>query len=138
MSTAIKVPFLNELIGKDAMAIVTDIGIENTENIQYFLTFDDIVSYFYFGSGLGNITIRGMLFMNCEGTMPGMEKYYQVIGKNRGKAILISAGGIAFKAVINSFSLSSSAEPTMSADFQINLTIIAQEGLQKPVFETGC
>lgn len=124
ISTAIKIPFLNTLIGSASMAIITEVSVENSENIQYFLTFDDVISYFYFGSGLGNITVRGMFFMNCDGSMPGLEKYYQVIGANRGKPVEISAGSATFQAVINNFSVVSSAEPTMSIDFQISMSII--------------
>lgn len=138
VTTAIRIPFLESLIGKDAMAIVTDISVENSENIQYFLTFDDVVSYFYFGSGLGNIVIRGMMFLNCDGVMPGMEKFYETIGEQRGVEQLISIGKVTFKALINNFSTSSSAEPTMTTEFQISLTIIEQKGMSKPVFKNSC
>lgn len=137
--TSISIPKFNDLVGVNAMSIITDVSIENNETIQYFLTFDDVVHYFYFGKGLGNITIRGMMFMNCAGNTPGFNKFYNIIGNNRGRQIDISIAGVpAFKAVITNFGHSTTSDPVPVTEFQISLAIVSQPGLARPRFNVPC
>src|SRR5579859_7439346 len=48
--------------------IVSEVLFQNKDTIQYFLTFDDLVSYFYFGKGLGSMVISGSIISSCNGS----------------------------------------------------------------------
>src|SRR5574343_108699 len=71
---------LNSLFSNTAaesyFTVVTDLGIENNETIQFFLSFDDFINYFYFGKGIGSIALSGMIFTDCVGNMPGLNNLF--------------------------------------------------------------
>ncbi len=119
----VKVDVIDSLVGKANMAIYTDITAQINETIQFFLTFDDLVKYFHFGKGLGSISISGMIFSNCEGSMPGLTKMYSILGQNRGKLITVSFGSMWFQGVMTSVSTSIVGEPDTIASFNIQLAV---------------
>ncbi len=142
----VEIDFLSDLVNERTMAIVTSIGIQNTETIQFFLSFDDLVSYFYFGKGIGTISIAGILFSDCEGNIPSMSKkstdknsFYGLIGNRRGQEVIVSAGEYSFTGVISSFSTNTMAEPDTMSEFQITLQMIEHTlPLSDKQFQSTC
>lgn len=127
--TPVSVDFLSEIINEDSMVIITTIGIHNNDTIQFFLSFDDLISHLYFGKGLGAITINGILFSDCDGVIPGLGKkgLYEAISTKRGKKVKVScAGGATFTGIIVSFNTNTMAEPDVMTEFQITIQVIDQ------------
>lgn len=114
------------------MSIVTDIGIHVQETIQFFQSFDDFIHYYYFGKGLGNITINMLFFQDCNsGTAPGLIKILQKLGEIRGKIINVSIGNIVFSGVMMDFTVTAIAEPETHYAISINLGM-TDHTLQSP------
>lgn len=136
VNTSIRIPWLDGLVGTNGFSIITDISINNSDTIQYFLTFDDFINYFYFGKGLGQIQVNGVMFTDCNGNTPGVTMFYDIIGANRGVPLGISAGGYMFTGVISSFAVTAESE-SMTTNFQLTLTIV-HHNLQQATFDPLC
>lgn len=123
--SAVGIDFMNGFVGPDTMAIITSVSTNNTETIQYFLSFDDVINYFYFGKGLGSLTISGLIFSDCYGRMGGVDSlYFDAIGKARGKVVSVSIGRAVFRCVIQNFTTEVQVQDTYLTAFSINLSII--------------
>lgn len=122
--TAVKIPFLDVLLTPANLAIVTELSMQNAETIQFFMTFDDVISWFYFGKGMGQMTIRGLLLTNESGT-PGLPVLLQDVMKTtRGKSVQVSLGNAVFRCVMTSFNLSMSQDPSPIVEFTLGLNIV--------------
>src|ERR1700733_11447406 len=81
----VQIDFLNNVLSqfKDSMIVINSVEVTNNETIQFFMTFDDVIEYFYFGKGIGNINISGTVFSSfdadCNESMPGIERLYAAI-----------------------------------------------------------
>lgn len=135
-NTSVRVPFLNSLVGSSGFSIITDVSIQNSDTVQFFLTFDDLISYFYFGKGLGAITINGIMFTDCNGNVPGADVFYGQISRFRGVPVDISFGSAVFTGIISSFTTNSESE-FQTTSFSIALTII-DHSLQSATFTPLC
>jgi hypothetical protein len=136
VNTAVRVPFLNRLVGGTGFAIVTEVTTQMRDTIQYFLTFDDLISYFYFGKGLGNISISGMLFSDCSGHYPGLNQFTDIIAGVRGTTQNISFGNAVFSGVVSSFTLRAVGEDN-TIEFNIQLDVV-DHSLLPPRFTPSC
>ena len=122
--SSVYVDFLQNFIGSDSLAIVTQVGIQNSDTIQYIMTFDDVINFFYFGKGMGSITISGMLLSNGNGELPGAYRFHNdVIGSARGKRVKVSMGNTVFVGVISNFGINVIADPNV-AEFTISLSVV--------------
>jgi hypothetical protein len=122
--TAVKIPFLDALLAPSSLAIVTEVSMQNSETIQFFMTFDDVISWFYFGKGMGQMSVRGLLLTNEEGT-PGLPVLLQDVMKvTRGKAVQVSMGNAVFRCVMTGFNLNMSQDPSPVVEFTLNLSIV--------------
>ena len=137
VNTAVHVPFLNSIIGTSGFAIVTEVTIQNRDTIQYFLTFDDLISYFYFGKGLGSISINGLMFSDCNGYFKGINMFNSMISNIRGTTQNISFGNAVFSGVISNFTVRVSAEEANSVEFNLQLDVI-DHTLTPPRFTSAC
>ena len=54
INNSLSLPFMNNILGGSGMLIITEVTMQHRETVQYFLTFDDFISYYYFGRGLGS------------------------------------------------------------------------------------
>ena len=133
--------------------IINEVFFQHKDTIQYFLTFDDLITYFYFGKGLGSMTIAGSIIADCQGNWSLLNNFMAYLGSLRGKQIgnvnngteilnntgSLIIGGIAFVGVLSSFSVKSSAEPNALnvVDFTLNLDII-DSSFVKPVTAGVC
>ena len=161
----VNLQFLNNFSGGSGTLIVNEVFFQHKDTIQYFLTFDDLITYFYFGKGLGSMTIAGSIIADCNGNWNMLNNFMSYLGSLRGQQIgniynntgstlsnLLSnqssnfnntgsliVGGVAFIGVLSSFSVKSSAEPNALnvVDFSLNLDIV-DSSFVKPVITGAC
>ena len=136
----VQIDFLQSLLTtpqlQSAMIVLSNVEVSNNETVQFFMTFDDVVQYFYFGKGIGQITVNGTIFSNfdsgCNEQMPGIQLLYKAIGTVRGQKVLVSfgTGGPTFQGVITSFRTSLSPEPVLVADFSISISVVDHSGFE--------
>jgi len=120
----VEVDYLLNIEGQDNMIIFTEVSITTTETNQIFLTFDDIITYFHFGKGVGSINLSGLMFCNCSGDMPGVSNFYTAISQARGQKTNVSLGNDFFTGIIQSTSASVTSEPTTMIQFTIAMSMI--------------
>jgi hypothetical protein len=121
--TNVKVPFLDTLLAPGNLALITELGIQNNETVQFFLTFDDAINWFYFGKGMGSINIRGML-LTCDSGTPGLPVLLDdVMRKMRGKSVDVSLGNAVFRCIMTSFNLMLTQDPAPVVEFTLGLNI---------------
>lgn len=125
----VMISFFKDNAFQDMMAIITNVSLQNNETLQFFLSFDDLISYMYFGKGLGMATINGMLFSDCDGALPGLDNkestsLFDTISSIRGKPVVISYGHVSFTGILVSYNINTLAEPDVMADFQLNIQLI--------------
>ena len=121
---SVKVEFLEDLLAPGSLCVITDLGVQTSETVQFFMTFDDLISWFYFGKGLGALTVRGLLFTCTSGT-PGLPILLnQVMRKARGKAVRVSVGSAVFSCVLTNMNLSLTQDPSPTVEFTLSLSIV--------------
>jgi len=106
------------------VSIVTDISVRVQDTIQIFQSFDDFIHYYYFGKGVGSITINIMLFQDTSNSAPGISKLLSKLGEKRGKTMDISVGNVAFTGVLSDFTINVVSEPETHYIASINLAMI--------------
>lgn len=129
----IKVQFLDKLLGDDrkkAMLVLSSVEIQSNEVVQVFMTFDDVVKYFYFGKGVGQLNITGTIYStfdkDCKEEMSGTDMLYEAVDAVRGTLVKVSLGKVTFSGVISNFRTSTSAEPTLATEFSITILVTDQ------------
>jgi hypothetical protein len=122
--TLVQIPAVNDIIGESGLAVYSEVSVQLSETIQYFLTFDDVIKFIHFGKGLGNITVTGTLFSDCSNDMPGIKKYFSAFSELRGEVKTLTIGGQAFKAVVANTNLNITAEPDTMAQFQLVFSVL--------------
>jgi len=115
---------LSSISGEEAFSIVTDVGVTTMETTQFFLTFDDLISYLHFGKGVGQMTVSGLMFYDCQGNLPGAAKLYRAVGSNRGKNVTISIGGTSFTGPLVTSQSNVVSEPDTILQFTITMNMI--------------
>jgi hypothetical protein len=133
------------------MLIVCEVSIQNKDTVQYFLTFNDLVTFFYFGKGLGSLSISGLIAGSCltsssqfsyngPTNYPGVDQLMNVIGNQlRGKSQQITFGNTTFWCVLSSFSFKASSESSAINFVEYNLQFeIVDHTLPSPVFISNC
>jgi hypothetical protein len=123
-SSVLTIPTLDGIVGSSGLAIYSDVTLQLGETIQYFLTFDDVIKYVHFGKGVGNITVNGILFSDCSGSMPGASRFLQAFSSLRGKSQQITLGGQTFTVVVTNCNLTLVAEPDFMANFQMVFSVV--------------
>lgn len=136
INMAVRIPFLDNVIGSRGFSVVNEVTINNRDTIQYFLTFDDLISYFYFGKGLGTISINGTMFSDCTGDFPGIGLFNSRIASVRGTKQNVSFGNAVFAAVISSFTVRASGEENL-VEFNIIMDVV-DHSLRPPRFSPAC
>ena len=112
------------LVNSGSLCIITQFGINTTETIQYFQTFDDLIHYYWFGKGLGSMSISGMLFMDCNGAMPGINNLLTAVGQKRGQEVTCVMGGISFVGILQECNITMVSEPETMATFNITMSMV--------------
>lgn len=121
----VAIDFLDQVVGPDNLIMYDSIGVQTSEIIQYFLTFDDVIDYLHFGKGLGNVIVNGTIFSDCDENLPGVNALYDAFGAVRGKTVKVSFGSYAAVAVVVNSSVNVVPDPATMAPFSITLNIIS-------------
>lgn len=132
----------DNLNGGDSLAIITDVAVNVRETIQFFQSFDDFISFYYFGKGVGTISLSMMLFLECGGngpgnTAPGLERLMSRLGGIRGTEIDFSVGNTSFSGVLSDFTIQIVSEPETHYLVQINLGM-TNHTLEQISIPSGC
>jgi hypothetical protein len=123
---AVQIDFLKNFVGPASMAIITSVGAQNGDIFQYFITFDDVISYFYFGRGIGTITVSGIIFADCRGQMNGLNDFYVGgIGGARGRPVNVSIGRTVFRGVVSNFTTNTVADPNYMTEFTVTIQVLS-------------
>ena len=124
-SSLITIPSLDGIVGREGLAIYTDVSVQIGETIQYFMTFDDVIKFIHFGKGIGNITANGMMFCDKDGDLPSLKKFFSsAISELRGKDVQVVVGTTTFTAVMTAAQVNVLSEPDTMAQFQVNFSIV--------------
>ena len=121
----VSIDFLDNVVNADNYLIYSSVRVDTSEIIQYFLTFDDVIDYFHFGKGLGNVIVSGIIFADCEQNLPGVSALYDAFGGVRGKDVKVSFGAYSCSAVVVNSSIEIVGDPTTMGNFTITLNIIS-------------
>lgn len=120
----VSVDTIDSAITSGSYAIYTDIQVQTSETVQYFLTFDDVIKYIHFGKGVGAVTVNGILFADCSETIAGLANFWKTAGSQRGKVVRVSMAGLSAKAVLTNIAVNVVGEPTTMAQFSLQLAMI--------------
>lgn len=108
------------------LAIITDVAISARETVQFFQSFDDLISFYFFGKGLGAISLNLMFFLDCSGkspgsSAPGLDRLMTLLGSIRGTLTDFSVGSVTFSGVVTDFTVQVASEPETHYLVNINL-----------------
>lgn len=122
----VRIPAVDSIVGKNAIAIFTNITLALSETVQYFLTFDDVIKFIHFGKGVGSFTVEGTMYCDCGGSLPGLTYYFNAISSLRGKPITVSllGGSPAIVAVLVDTSVRVTGDPDTIGDFTLHFSIV--------------
>ena len=121
----VSIDALDSLVGAESNLIIyTDIAVQTNEVVQYFLTFDDVIRYIHFGKGLGSLVVNGLMFSDCDSSVPGTTQFYTMIRQYRGKKVTLSMGSFTCSAILNVSSASIVGEPDTMVNFSLQLAIV--------------
>lgn len=139
VNNSIYIPFLSNLVGPGGSLIVTEVTLQHNDSVQYFLTFDDFINYYYFGKALGSISITGMLFSDCSGDFRSLNTLMARLASIRGTTQKISFGNTTFTGVMSTFTLkaSSDASSIQALDFMVQLSVI-DNSMPPAQFTSAC
>jgi len=138
-NNSVYIPFLQNMIGSQGSLVVSEVTMQHHDTVQYFLTFDDFITYYYFGKGLGALSISGMIFSDCDGQFNSLNTLINQLSSIRGSVQAISFGNVAFNCVLNSFTIKASADPQSlhAIDFMVQMEII-NSSMPPAVFTSSC
>ena len=118
--TSVKLEFLEDLVTQENLTVITEMSIQAAETVQFFLTFDDVINWFYFGKGLGTMTIQGLILTGANKDA-GLHTFLnESMGKMRGKSVQASVGNIVFTGVLTNFSLNFTQDPAPLVAFSLS------------------
>jgi hypothetical protein len=123
-SHLIKVPQIDDVIGKSGLAVYTDVTLQLGETIQYFLTFDDVIKFIHFGKGVGSIVANGILFSDCRSDIVGLPKILNAIRGLRGEETQVLIGSETFTTILTNASINIIGEPDTMANFQVVFSVV--------------
>ena len=110
--------------GPGMLILTTGVGIETSETIQYFLTFDDVIDFMWFGKGVGSLVVSGMAFLDCSGSFNSLAAFYGWVASNRGKVVNVSlAGNTWFSGPVAGTSVNIMSEPDTYAEFTVHIAM---------------
>jgi hypothetical protein len=117
---------LNAILYNQAQfSILTNVTVSGSEVVQFFQSFDDLIHYFYFGQGLGQIHFDLTCFFDCSDNAPGLDTMWALMGATRGKKVTVNIGRIQVVGVLMDYTISLTAEPIPMYNISINLGMIS-------------
>lgn len=137
--TPASIDLFQDLAGESNMTIITGITVQNVDTYQFFTTFDDFIHYYYFGKGLGNMQISGVMFLDCNNSeIPGINTLYNKIGQKRGQTVTVTFGNQWFQGPLTDCSVSLISEPETMANFTINMAMTNHGLPAGQTTQSGC
>jgi len=116
------------LVGFHTLCIITQIGVTINDTLQFFPTFGDFIHYYFFGRGVGSITVSGLLFTDCDkGHFPGMNELTSKIGQARGTVTTCYLSGKFFRGPLLDANITVIAEPETHAQFTVNFALLEHD-----------
>jgi hypothetical protein len=122
--TLLLIPAVDNIVGKEGLAIYNQVSMQFGETIQYFMTFDDVIKFIHFGKGLGTLVVEGIMFSTCGGAVPGLVKFRNAFSALRGNAVKIELYGIVVAAVMTNAQVSIMSDPDTMGQFSFNFSIV--------------
>jgi hypothetical protein len=119
----VNVPSVDDIVGEGGLAVYDSVSVQINDTIQFFLTFDDVVKYVFFGKGIGNVVAEGTMYSGCGG-LPGLSKAASAVGGLRGHKVKVSLGGFAVEAILTSAQVSVIGEPDVMGRFVFTFAAI--------------
>jgi hypothetical protein len=122
----VTIPAVDDIVSsKGNLAIYDSVSIQINDTIQFFLTFDDVVKYVFFGKGIGSVVVEGTMYSMCAGGgIPGLKACASAVGDLRGQKVDVSLGEFAVSAIFTSAQVSVISEPDIMGRFVFNLAAI--------------
>jgi hypothetical protein len=120
----VAIPAVDNIVGRGNIAVYDSVSVQINDTIQFFLTFDDVVKYVFFGKGIGSVVAEGTMYSKCGGGIPGLNACAAAVGTLRGQRALVSLGGFAVKAIFTSAQVSVISEPDIMGRFVFNMAAI--------------
>lgn len=139
--TSVEFDFLQGLLPPASRIMVTSLTVQTQDVVQYFLSFDDLISWFYFGAGLGTMQVGGIV-LSCGDAAGGTGGLSRLLGelmrRMRGRAVTVSVGNAAFFGVLNGLNLSLVQDPAPVVEFTLALTMTGHTLPSNRPTELGC
>lgn len=108
----------------NSLGLITSVSFGTQESTQFFLTFDDIINYIYFGRGLGQINVTGIALPTCNYSLPALSAFFNVVKSNRGKIMTVSISGVgAVSGPLITSNCSITGEPTTMGEFSASMAM---------------
>jgi hypothetical protein len=120
----VSIPAVDSIVGGGNLAVYDSVSIQINDTIQFFLTFDDVVKYVFFGKGIGSVVAEGTMYSTCGGGIPALRACASAVGSLRGAKVSVSIGGFAVSAIFTSAQVSVISEPDVMGKFVFNLAAI--------------
>ncbi len=126
------------IINESGVSILTSMSVQHSETVQFFQSFGDLVHYFYFGRGVGQIRFDLMCFLKCQSDQaPGIQKLWSSIGGKRGQKVTVSFNSISVTGILTGFNITAVAEPETHYLVSIDLGMI-DSSLKKSSVTGSC
>lgn len=107
------------------ITVLTAFSVTHNETVQFFQSFGDMVHYFYFGRGVGQIHFDLMCFLGCSSDKaPGLQTLWDKLGSNRGKKVNLHFDSVTVSGILMSFTITAQAEPETHYIISIDLGMI--------------
>ncbi len=127
-------PFLGS---PEALTILTSATVQHNDTIQFFQSFGDLIDYFYFGRGLGQIHLELIMFTDCESVSAGLQQLWTLLGSKRGQEVNVSISNMFVTGILTSFTVNAIAEP--ETHFQVSLDLgMTKSNLSSPNISGSC
>lgn len=120
----VSIPAVDNIVGGSNLAVYDSVSVQINDTIQFFLTFDDVVKYVFFGKGIGSVVAEGTMYSTCGGGIPALRSCAAAVGSLRGRKVSVSIGGFAVSAIFTSAQVSVISEPDVMGKFVFNLAAI--------------
>jgi hypothetical protein len=121
----VSIPAVNDIVSSTGnLAVYDSVSVQVNDTIQFFLTFDDVVKYVFFGKGIGSVVAEGTMYSACGAGVPGLRACSAAVGQLRGKKLPMSLGGFAVSAIFTSAQVSVISEPDIMGRFVFNFAAI--------------
>lgn len=120
----VKIPKVDDIVGKGGLAVYDSVGLQLPETVQYFLTFDDVTKFIHFGKGVGSVQVEGTMYSDCNSSLPGSKKFAAAVTGLRGKPESMIVGGVTVTAILVNSQITVMAEPDTMAKFVFTFSVV--------------